>query len=289
MIRPLSRLRFALLLRKLERPARAIDGDRRARRRRAREILVTVRQPDSLAIGLDRRSESALLAAPLRSDADRRSGSDPTRSRASTRARRRLADRVAVRVLRGVHGSGRSRRLDGDCRAQSRPRVDLAQPMNVFTTQTAKLRRSVRRPADEARRKWTSRTLIGSRRGAASRSRSSTRPSTATHPDLHGRVRVARNFVTGTDAARRRDPRHRNRGDHRFGGEQSRRHHRRRAGRHASPRCALAGPSARQRGRAVLELLARASARGRDRPAAERRQFEPRGARRSAARGCSIK
>ncbi len=90
--------------------ARASTTRRRARRTPPRaQILLTVRQPDSLALGL--------TGAPNQRYAQRRYGPSPSveriltpaRSRASARARRRLADRVAVRVLRSVRGDRRSR------------------------------------------------------------------------------------------------------------------------------------------------------------------------------------
>jgi len=160
----------------------------------ARQILLTVRQPDSLALGL--------TGVPNQRYAQRRYGPTPSVERILTQlAREHRLERVdgwpiaSLSVYCEVFAVPDDRSLDAviaELRADSR--VDLVQRMNVFETQAlgyddpyADLQASsVQMDVEDAHRLATGRGVSIAIIDSAI---------DASHPDLHGRVRVARNFV----------------------------------------------------------------------------------------------
>jgi subtilisin family serine protease len=168
----------------------------------ARQILVTVRQPATLAAGL--------TGAPNQRYLQRRYGPAPAVDRVLTQ----LAHEYDLRRVEGwpiqsldvycevlTVPAGRDvaellNALNGDAR------VDLAQPMNLFTTQTTKYddpyldlqsaatAMEVERAHELATGRGVSIAIIDSAVDSG-------------HPDLRGRVRLARNLVSEHPSARR--------------------------------------------------------------------------------------
>src|SRR5262245_19455832 len=166
-----------------------------------RQILVTVRQPATLAAGL--------TGAPSQRYLQRRYGPSPTVDRVLTQLAHEHDLRrvegwpiqsldVYCEVLTVPEGRDLAEVLDALNRD---PRVDLAQRMNLFTTQTAKYddpyldlqsaatEMEVERAHELATGRGVSIAIIGS-------------AIDADHPDLRGRVRLARNLVTEHPTAR---------------------------------------------------------------------------------------
>ncbi len=167
----------------------------------SRQILVTVRQPATLAAGL--------TGAPNQRYLQRRYGPSPTVDRVLTQlAHEHDLHRaegwpiqsldVYCEVLTVPEGRDVAEVLDALNRD---PRVDLAQHMNLFTTQTAKYddpyldlqsaatEMEVERAHELATGRGVSIAIIDS-------------AIDGDHPDLRGRVRVARNLVTEHPSAR---------------------------------------------------------------------------------------
>jgi subtilisin family serine protease len=122
-------------------------------------------------------------------------------------------------------------------------RVDLAQRMNLFTTQTTKYDD----PYLELQSAATEMEVEQAHELATGRGVSIAIIDSAidgNHPDLRGRVRLARNLVTEHPTARGARSTARRRRRHRLGRQQSRGHHRRRS-RRQHRGFARAGPSAK--------------------------------------------
>jgi hypothetical protein len=167
----------------------------------ARQILLTVRQPDSLALGL--------TGVPNQRYAQRRYGPTPSVERILTQlAREHRLERVdgwpiaSLSVYCEVFAVTDDRSLDAviaELKADSR--VELVQRMNVFQTQAAGYddpyadlqASSVQMDVEHAHRLATGRGISIAIIDSAI---------DASHPDLHGRVRVARNFVDAGPAPR---------------------------------------------------------------------------------------
>lgn len=167
----------------------------------ARQILVTVRQPATLAAGL--------TGAPNQRYLQRRYGPSPSVDRVLTQ----LAHEHGLRRVEGWHIQS----LDVYCEvlvvpehldvrdvlaALNRdPRVDLAQRMNLFSTQAAKY-------DDPYRELQSAATMLEVERAhelATGRGVSVAIIDSAVdadHPDLRGSVRLARNLVTNRPIAR---------------------------------------------------------------------------------------
>ena len=167
----------------------------------SRQILVTVRQPATLAAGL--------TGAPNQRYLQRRYGPSPT------------VDRVLTQLAH-EHGLRRDegwpiQSLDVYCEVltvpegrdvaevvaalKRDPRVDLAQPMNLFTTQTAKYDD----PYLDLQSAATEMDVENAHELATGRGVSIAIIDSAVdgdHPDLRGRVRLARNLVTEHPTAR---------------------------------------------------------------------------------------
>jgi subtilisin family serine protease len=167
----------------------------------SRQILVTVRQPATLAAGL--------TGAPNQRYLQRRYGPSPTVDRVLTQ----LAHEHDLRRVEGwpiqsldvyceVLSVPEGRDVAEVIAALNRdPRVDLAQRMNLFTTQTAKYddpylelqsaatEMDVERAHELATGRGVSVAIIDS-------------AIDADHPDLRGSVRLARNLVTEHPSAR---------------------------------------------------------------------------------------
>jgi subtilisin family serine protease len=167
----------------------------------AREILLTVRQPDSLAIGL--------TGAPNQRYAQRRYGPTPSVERILTQlAREHRLERVdgwpiaSLSVYCEVFAVTDDRPLDAviaELKADSR--VELVQRMNVFETQAA----GYDDPYAELQTSSAQMDIADAHRLATGRGVSIAIIDSAidaSHPDLHGRVRVARNFVDAGPAPR---------------------------------------------------------------------------------------
>jgi hypothetical protein len=167
----------------------------------AREILLTVRQPESLAIGL--------TGAPNQRYAQRRYGPTPSVERILTQiAREHRLERVdgwpiaSLSVYCEVFAVTDDRSLDAviaELKADSR--VELVQRMNVFETQAAGYddpyaqlqASSAQMDIEDAHRLATGRGVSIAIIDSAI---------DASHPDLRGRVRLARNFVDAGPAPR---------------------------------------------------------------------------------------
>jgi hypothetical protein len=166
-----------------------------------RQILVTVRQPASLAAGL--------TGAPNQRYLQRRYGPSPTVDRVLTQ----LAHEHDLRRVEGWPIQS----LDVYCEVltvpegrdiadvvaalQGDPRVDLAQPMNLFTTQTAKYDD----PYLDLQSAATEMDVENAHELATGRGVWIAIIDSAVdgdHPDLRGRVRLARNLVTEHPTAR---------------------------------------------------------------------------------------
>jgi subtilisin family serine protease len=159
-----------------------------------RQILLTVRQPENLALGL--------TGAPNQRYAQRRYGPSPSVERILTQlAREHRLERVdgwpitSLSVYCEVFAITDDRSIDAviaELKADSR--VELVQRMNVFETQAVGY-------GDPYSDLQTSSVLMGiedAHRLATGRGVSIAIIDSAvdaSHPDLHGRVRVARNFV----------------------------------------------------------------------------------------------
>jgi subtilisin family serine protease len=167
----------------------------------AREILLTVRQPESLAIGL--------TGAPNQRYAQRRYGPTPSVERILTQlAREHRLERVdgwpiaSLSVYCEVFAVTDDRPLDAviaELKADSR--VELVQRMNVFETQAA----GYDDPYAELQTSSAQMDIADAHRLATGRGVSIAIIDSAidaSHPDLHGRVRVARNFVDAGPAPR---------------------------------------------------------------------------------------
>ena len=160
----------------------------------ARQILLTVHQPDTLALGL--------TGAPNQRYAQRRYGPTPTVERILTElAREHRLERVdgwpiaSLSVYCEVFAVADDRSLDAViAELKADKRVELVQRMNTFETQApgyddpyADLQTSsVQMDVEDAHRLATGRGVSIAIIDSAI---------DASHPDLHGRVRVARNFV----------------------------------------------------------------------------------------------
>ena len=167
----------------------------------ARQILLTVRQPDSLAIGL--------TGTPNQRYTQRRYGPTPSVERILTQvAREHRLERVdgwpiaSLSVYCAVFAVTDDRSVDAViAELKTDSRVELAQRMNVFETQAighddpyADLQASsVQMDVEDAHRFATGRGVSIAIIDSAI---------DASHPDLHGRVRVARNFVDAGPAPR---------------------------------------------------------------------------------------
>jgi subtilisin family serine protease len=167
----------------------------------AREVLLTVRQPDSLAIGL--------TGTPNQRYAQRRYGPTPSVERILTQlAREHRLERVdgwpiaSLSVYCEVFAVTDDRPLDAviaELKADSR--VELVQRMNVFETQAA----GYDDPYADLQTSSTQMDIADAHRLATGRGVSIAIIDSAidaSHPDLHGRVRVARNFVDAGPAPR---------------------------------------------------------------------------------------
>ena len=167
----------------------------------AREILLTVRQPENLALGL--------TGAPNQRYAQRRYGPTPSVERILTQlAREHRLERVegwpiaSLAVYCEVFAVTDDRSLDAviaELKADSR--VELVQRMNVFETQAA----GYDDPYAELQTSSTQMDVADAHRLATGRGVSIAIIDSAvdaSHPDLHGRVRVARNFVEAGPAPR---------------------------------------------------------------------------------------
>jgi len=166
-----------------------------------RQILLTVRQPDTLALGL--------TGVPSQRYAQRRYGPTPSVERILTQlAREHRLERVdgwpiaSLSVYCEAFAVADDRSLDAvivELKADSR--VELVQRMNVFETQAegyddpyADLQSSAAQmDVEDAHRLATGRGVSIAIIDSAI---------DASHPDLHGRVRVARNFVDAGPAPR---------------------------------------------------------------------------------------
>jgi len=160
----------------------------------ARQILLTVHQPDTLALGL--------TGAPNQRYAQRRYGPTPTVERILTElAREHRLERVdgwpiaSLSVYCEVFAVADDRSLDAViAELKADKRVELVQRMNTFETQAAGYddpyadlqTSSVQMDVEDAHRLATGRGVSIAIIDSAI---------DASHPDLHGRVRVARNFV----------------------------------------------------------------------------------------------
>ncbi len=167
----------------------------------AREILLTVRQPQNLALGL--------TGAPNQRYTQRRYGPTPSVERTLTQlAREHRLERVdgwpiaSLSVYCEVFAVTDDRSLDAviaELKADNR--VELVQRMNTFETQAtgyddpyADLQTSsAQMDVEDAHRLATGRGVSIAIIDSAI---------DASHPDLHGRVRVARNFVDAGPAPR---------------------------------------------------------------------------------------
>jgi subtilisin family serine protease len=167
----------------------------------ARQILLTVRQPDSLALGL--------TGAPNQRYAQRRYGPTPSVERILTQlAREHRLERVdgwpiaSLSVYCEVFAITDDRSLDAviaELKADNR--VELVQRMNTFETQAkgyddpyADLQASsLQMDVEDAHRLATGRGVSIAIIDSAI---------DASHPDLHGRVRIERNFVDAGPAPR---------------------------------------------------------------------------------------
>ena len=167
----------------------------------SRQILVTVRQPATLAAGL--------TGAPNQRYLQRRYGQSPTVDRALTQlAREHDLDRVegwpiqSLDVYCEVLTVPEGREVGEVIDALSRdPRVDLVQRMNLFTTQTTKYDD----PYLELQSAATAMEVERAHELATGRGVSIAIIDSAVdgdHPDLRGRVRLARNLVTEHPSAR---------------------------------------------------------------------------------------
>jgi subtilisin family serine protease len=167
----------------------------------AREILLTVRQPENLALGL--------TGAPNQRYAQRRYGPPPSVERILTQlAREHRLERVdgwpiaSLSVYCEVFAVTDDRSLDAviaELKADSR--VELVQRMNVFETQAA----GYDDPYAELQTSSAQMDIADAHRLATGRGVSIAIIDSAvdaSHPDLHGRVRVARNFVEAGPAPR---------------------------------------------------------------------------------------
>jgi subtilase family protein len=167
----------------------------------ARQILLTVRQPDSLALGL--------TGAPNQRYAQRRYGPSPSVERILTQlAREHRLERVdgwpiaSLSVYCEVFAVTDDRSLEAviaELKADSR--VELVQRMNVFETQAA----GYDDPYAELQTSSALMEIQDAHRLATGRGVSIAIIDSAidsSHPDLHGRVRVARNFVDAGPAPR---------------------------------------------------------------------------------------
>jgi subtilisin family serine protease len=167
----------------------------------ARQILVTVRQPASLAAGL--------TGAPNQRYLHRRYGPSPTVDRVLTQ----LAHEHDLRRVEGwpiqsldvyceVLSVPEGRDVAGVIAALNQdPRVDLVQRMNLFTTQTTKYDD----PYVELQSAATAMEVERAHELATGRGVSIAIIDSAIdgdHPDLRGRVRLARNLVTEHRSAR---------------------------------------------------------------------------------------
>jgi subtilisin family serine protease len=167
----------------------------------ARQILVTVRQPATLAAGL--------TGAPNQRYLQRRYGPAPTVDRVLTQLAHEHELRrvegwpiqsldVYCEVLTVPEGRDVSEVLDA---LNSDPRVDLAQRMNLFSTQTTKYDD----PYLELQSAATAMEVERAHELATGRGVSIAIIDSAVdgdHPDLRGRVRLARNLVTEQPGAR---------------------------------------------------------------------------------------
>ena len=160
----------------------------------ARQVLLTVRQPESLALGL--------TGVPSQRYTQRRYGPSPSVERILTQlAREHRLERVdgwpiaSLSVYCEVFAVTDDRSLDAvisELKADSR--VELVQRMNTFETQAAGYddphadlqTSSVQMDVADAHRLATGRGVSVAIIDSAI---------DASHPDLHGRVRIARNFV----------------------------------------------------------------------------------------------
>jgi subtilisin family serine protease len=167
----------------------------------ARQILLTVRQSDNLALGL--------TGVPSQRYAQRRYGPTPSVERILTQlARDHRLERVegwpiaSLSVYCEVFAVTDDRTLDAviaELKADSR--VELVQRMNTFQTQAAGYddpyaelqTSSVQMDIEDAHRLATGRGVSIAIIDSAI---------DASHPDLHGRVKVARNFVDAGPAPR---------------------------------------------------------------------------------------
>jgi subtilisin family serine protease len=159
-----------------------------------RQILLTVHQPESLAVGL--------TGTPSQRYLQRRYGPTPSVERIlSQLAREHRLDRVdgwpiqSLDVYCEVLAVNDDRRIEDVIAALAAdPRVDLVQPMNLFTTQTtnyddpyAELQAgAIRMDVEQAHQLATGRGVSIAIIDSAVDS---------SHPDLRGRVRVARNLA----------------------------------------------------------------------------------------------
>src|SRR5688572_33047982 len=167
----------------------------------SRQILVTVRQPATLAAGL--------TGAPSQRYLQRRYGPSPTVDRVLTQLAHEHDLRrvegwpiqsldVYCEVLTVPEGHDVGEVLDA---LNSDPRVDHAQPMNLFTTQTTKYDD----PYLELQSAATAMEVERAHELATGRGVSIAIIDSAVdgdHPDLRGRVRLARNLVTEHPSAR---------------------------------------------------------------------------------------
>jgi len=167
----------------------------------SRQILVTVRQPATLAAGL--------TGAPSQRYLQRRYGPSPTVDRVLTQLAHEHDLRrdegwpiqsldVYCEVLTVPEGRDVAEVISA---LQSDPRVDLVQPMNLFTTQTTKYddpyvdlqsaatEMEVERAHELATGRGVSIAIIDS-------------AVDGNHPDLRGRVRLTRNLATEHPTAR---------------------------------------------------------------------------------------
>jgi subtilisin family serine protease len=167
----------------------------------ARQVLLTVRQPESLALGL--------TGVPNQRYAQRRYGPSPSVERILTQlAREHRLERVdgwpiaSLSVYCEVFAVTDDRSLDAviaELKADSR--VELVQRMNTFETQAAGYddpyadlqTSSVQMDIEDAHRLATGRGVSIAIIDSAI---------DASHPDLHGRVRITRNFVDAGPAPR---------------------------------------------------------------------------------------
>jgi subtilisin family serine protease len=167
----------------------------------ARQILLTVRQPDSLALGL--------TGAPTQRYAQRRYGPPPSVERILTQlAREHRLERVdgwpiaSLSVYCEVFAVTDDRSLDAViAELKADTRVELVQRMNVFETQAA----GYDDPYADLQTGSTQMDVADAHRLATGRGVSIAIIDSAidaSHPDLHGRVRVARNFVDAGPAPR---------------------------------------------------------------------------------------